>query len=382
MGLEFTGVEPFSDVHITSIIQAPDGRRMSKSLGTGIDPIDLIEGGPRPPVFAQGNQPAGDFPAYGADAVRWGLLAMSSGQDVRFSEDKVAQGQQLTNKLWNAARLILLGVGGAAGGGDRSPVRAAAMPNAVEDRWILSRLERARADLSADIERFDFSHAALGLYDFVYGELCDWYLELVKPRLRAGEPELAATLLHVLTETVALAYPLIPFETEEIYSHIPGTEGLLAARVSDRQATEVDETAEAAVQHAIEAIQELRRWRDLTGVKAGAMLDARLQAPGYEDTLEHVSRLARLTLDGATNGAEAVAAVPIPGGQVQIFAGADLDLEGATARVAEQRKQLEAEIERAERKLANEGFVAKARPEVVQAERDKLARLRAELEAL
>src|SRR6202042_3660648 len=111
MGLEFTGREPFTDVHITAIIQAPDGRRMSKSLGTGIDPIDLIEGGPRPPVFGKGSGAPGDFPAYGADAVRWGLLAMSSGQDVRFSEDKVAQGLQLTNKLWNAARLILLGVG-------------------------------------------------------------------------------------------------------------------------------------------------------------------------------------------------------------------------------------------------------------------------------
>ena len=98
-------------MYITSIIQAPDGRRMSKSLGTGIDPLDLIDGGPRPPVFAQGTEDPGEFPAYGADAVRWGLMAMSSGQDVRFSEDKVAQGQQLTNKLWNAARLILTGVG-------------------------------------------------------------------------------------------------------------------------------------------------------------------------------------------------------------------------------------------------------------------------------
>jgi valyl-tRNA synthetase len=378
MGLEFTGTEPFSDVHITSIIQAPDGRRMSKSLGTGIDPIDLIEGGPRPPVYAKspGGDP-GEFPAYGADAVRWGLLAMSSGQDVRFSEDKVAQGQQLTNKLWNAARLILLGVGGA-----DSQVRAAAMPAAVEDRWVLSRLERARAELSADIERFDFSHAALGLYDFVYGDLCDWYLELVKPRLRAGEPELSATLLHVLTETVALAHPLVPFETEEIYSHIPGAEGLLAARVSDGRSAGTDASAEAAVQNAIEAIQELRRWRDLTRVKAGATLDARLEAPGYEDTIEHVSRLARLNLDGGANGAEPVASVPIPGGKVHIFGGADVDTAGAEARKAERRGKLQAEIERAERKLANEAFVAKARPEVVQAERDKLARLEAELGAL
>ncbi len=107
MGLEFTDDVPFDDVHIHTIIQAPDGRRMSKSLGTGIDPMDLIEGGPRPPVFTEG----GRFPAYGADALRWGLLAMSSSQDVRFSEKKVAQGQQLANKLWNASRLVLLGVG-------------------------------------------------------------------------------------------------------------------------------------------------------------------------------------------------------------------------------------------------------------------------------
>jgi valyl-tRNA synthetase len=207
-------------------------------------------------------------------------------------------------------------------------------------------------------------------------------LGLVKPRWRAGDPPLSATLLHVLTETVALAHPLIPFETEEIYSHIPGTEGLLAAHVSDGTATEVDESAETAVQHAIAAIQELRRWRDLTGVKVGAVLDARLEAPGYEDTIEHVSRLARLSLEGTANGAEPVASVPIPGGQVHIFAGADIDVEGAEKRRAERRGKLEAEVERAERKLANENFVAKARPEIVEAERDKLARLRAELEAL
>jgi valyl-tRNA synthetase len=267
-------------------------------------------------------------------------------------------------------------------GADGVSVRAAPIATAVEDRWILSRLERARAELSADIEGFDFSHAALGLYDFVYGDLCDWYLELVKPRLRAGEPELSATLLYVLTETVALAHPLIPFETEEIYSHIPGAEGLLAARVSGVRSAVLDESAEAAVQHAIEAIQELRRWRDLTRVKAGATLEARLEAPGYEDTIEHVSRLARLNLGGAANGAEPVASVPIPGGQVHIFGGADVDVAGAQERRAERRAKLEAEIERAERKLANEAFVAKARPEVVQSEREKLARLRVELEAL
>jgi valyl-tRNA synthetase len=396
MGLEFTGREPFSDVHITAIIQAPDGRRMSKSLGTGIDPLDLIEGGPRPPVFASGSQqrdaagaavdrereraresraggnPAGDFPAYGADAVRWGLLAMSSGQDVRFSEDKVAQGQQLTNKLWNAARLILLGVD--------ADTRAAAAPSEPEDRWILSRLARAQAEVWERIERYDFSHAALALYDFVYGELCDWYLELVKPRLRARAADLGPTLLHVLTETVALAHPLIPFETEEIYAHIPGAEGLLAARTTSPPSAP-DRVAEEGIGKVIEAVQALRGWRDVAEVKAGSVLAARLRATGYEDTAEHLARLARLDFT-AGDGAESAASVPIPGGSVEILAADDLDLGAAERKRAERRDKLEVEIERAERKLANQGFVAKAPEAVVAAEREKLDRMQAELQTL
>jgi len=372
MGLEFTGQVPFPDVYVHSIIQAPDGRRMSKSLGTGIDPLDLIIGGPRPPVFAKGSRPPGEFPAYGADAVRWGLLAMSSGQDVAFSEERLAQGLQLTNKLWNAARLVLLGVG--------ADARPRPEPTSVEDRWILSRLERAKADIRARIEDYDFSHLALRIYDFVYGELCDWYLELVKPRLRSGEPALGATLLHVLMQTLALAHPVIPFVTEEIYSYVPGAEGLLAAGVPDRVQAPVDEAAEASVGRVIEAVQALRAWRDLAGVKAGATVQARLAAPGYEDTREQVARLARMSL--SADGARPVASVPIPGGAVEILGGEGVDVEAAERKRAAERARLSEEIRRAERKLANDGFVSKAPPEVVQAEREKLARLREELEAL
>ncbi len=381
MGIEFTGEIPFSDVNIHSVIQAPDGRRMSKSLGTGIDPIDLIDGGPRPPVFAAGDdpaRPAGEFPAYGADALRWGLLAMSSGQDVRFSEDKVAQGQQLANKLWNASRFVLLGAG--------DDTRAAIAPTRVEDRWILSRLERVRRGLTERIESFDLTRAALELYDFVYGELCDWYLELVKPRLRDGEPELAATLVHVLTETITIAHPMIPFITEEIWSFVPGAEGLLAARIAGSAPVgEIDDEAEAALARAIEAVQALRSWRNQANVAPGATLTARLRASGYEETAEQVARLARVTLDadpGHRNGSEPVASVLVPGGVVELLPSADLDPGASQARREEQRARLTSEIERAERKLANQGFVAKAPPEVVQAERDKLARLRAEAEAL
>jgi valyl-tRNA synthetase len=373
MGLEFTGQIPFEDVYVHSIIQAPDGRRMSKSLGTGIDPMNLIDGGPRPPVFAHGAEPPGEFPAYGADAVRWGLLAMSSAQDVKFSEDKLAQAQQLTNKLWNASRLILLGVGAEA--------RAAVLRSTIEDRWILSRLERAKDDVGERIEHFDFSHAAMRLYDFVYAELCDWYLEIVKPRLRAGEPELAGTLLHVLTETLALAHPIIPFVTEEIYSYIPGSEGLLAGGIPDHRAA-TDAEAEASMQRMIEAVQALRAWRDSAAVKVGATLSARLAADGYQQTSQQLARLARLSLDGSGGEAQTVAAVPVPGGMVEILASDELDLESAARRHAARRAQLEADIQRSERKLANQGFLSKAPGDVVAAERDKLARLRDELDAL
>src|SRR5215203_5309310 len=174
MGLEFTGEVPFADVYCHSVIQAPDGRRMSKSLGTGIDPLDEIS-------------------KHGADAVRWGLLAMSSTQDVKYSAEKVVQGQALANKLFNASRFVL--------GRVREGAEAAPRPSAVEDRWILSRLQRTAGETRMRIEGFEFSKAALGLYDFVYGELCDWYLELIKGR--EFDEDLSATLLHVLRETLA-----------------------------------------------------------------------------------------------------------------------------------------------------------------------------------
>ncbi len=329
--------------------------------------MDLINGGLRPPVFKEG----GSFPAYGADAVRWGLLAMASDQDVRFSEEKIAQGQQLTNKLWNASRLVLLGVG--------DDARAAVTPRTIEDRWILSRLARAKNSVHELIESFDFSHAALVLYDFVFSELCDWYLELVKPRLRAGEPELMATLPYVLTETLVLAHPIIPFVTEEIYSHVPGGEGLLAARHAG-PATPVDEAAEETMARVIEAVTALRAWRDAAGVKVGVRVPARLAAAGYEETAQHIAALGRLSL--SEDGAAPIDSVPVPGGAVEILATEALDPDAASRKRAAERDRLSQEIERAQSKLSNEGFVAKAPEHVVQAERDKLERLRMELEAL
>src|SRR3954453_12786736 len=352
MGLRFAGDVPFTDVYVHSVIQAPDGRRMSKSLGTGIDPLELID-------------------RYGADATRFGLLAMSSSQDVRFSDEKIAQGGGLANKLWNASRFVLLRVG--------AGVEAAPRPQTVEDRWILSRLERAKATMRGGIEGFDFHHASLGLYSYVFDELCDRYIELVKPRL--DDEAVQATLLHVLRETVALAHPIIPFVTEEIWSYVPGEDGLLAA--SDWPAAHadlVDEAAEHAVEGQFAAVQAVRAWRDAVRVPPGPRLAARLEADGYDELADGIALLARL--EWGANGDEAVAMVPIPGGAVAVLASDAVDLEADRKRREQQRQSLLGEIKRAEGKLANDGFVAKAPEQVVQAERDKLEALRRELAEL
>ena len=371
MGIEFTGEVPFRDVPIHSVIQAPDGRRMSKSLGTGIDPLEEID-------------------AYGGDAVRFGLLAMASSQDVRYAADRVAQGRDLANKLWNASRLILLGVGDAVG--EESPSvgeDGAFASTAPEDRWVLSRLERATERIGELVEGYELSHAARELYAFVWGEVCDWYLELVKPRLydEAGDREhVAATVLGVLRRVLVLAQPILPFVTEEIWSFLPGADrrGLLAVeRWPEVEHGRIDAEAEAEIDRVVEAVTALRRYRDDVDAAASARIPGRLEADGYERTVEHVARLARFELDVATGNGEApIATVTIPGGAVHVLPSDAVDLEEVKRRRTARREALEGEIARAEGKLANRGFVEKAPDHVVAAEREKLARFRTELTKL
>jgi valyl-tRNA synthetase len=376
MGLRFTGEAPFAEVYIHSVIQAPDGRRMSKSLGTGIDPVDEIE-------------------RHGADAVRFGLLAMSSSQDVRYSAEKVQQGQALANKLFNATRFALLRIA-AMNGSPTRPVDIEALapaprPATVEDRWILSRLQRVKEQTARRIESYDFSHAALGLYDFVYGELCDWYVELVKPRLAsdarpdgvAGREDLAATLLHLLRETVALAHPVIPFVTEELWSLLETSGELLAgASYPAAEPALIDEAAELEVGRMIEAVTLIRGWRDSAGARPGLVLTARLSAEGYESTRGALARLARLELREGESVEPLLASVAIAGGVLEVLAGEGLDLAAAEERRAAARVKLEGEIARIQGKLANAGFVEKAPAAVVAGEREKLERLQGELGAL
>ncbi len=371
-GIEFAGDVPFRDVYVHSVIQARDGRRMSKSLGTGIDPLEEID-------------------RHGADALRFGLLAMSSTQDVRFSDAKVQQGADLANKLWNASRLILLNVNsgqnqpgtnarqgqGPAGVGSGT---SKPEPVTVEDRWILSRLEATIASVTATLEEFDFAHAAQEAYAFFWSELCDWYLEIVKPRLYDGEAEVSATLLWLLERTLALLHPIMPFVTEEIWSYHPARRGHLAVHAfpeAGRGAARPE--AEADVQEGIALTRRLRAWRDLVDAPAASVLPT-LASKGPV-LQEFVGRLARFSFadsDATEDGGEQVASV----GPVRVLASGEIDGDAVRARLEERRTELRSEVARAEGKLGNEKFVERAPADVVEEERAKLERYRAELEEL
>jgi valyl-tRNA synthetase len=334
MGLEFMGERPFSDIYITSIIQAKDGRRMSKSLGTGINPLDLID-------------------RYGADGTRYGLLKMSSTQDVRFAEGMLDEGAKLANKLWNAARFVLLQADGEA---EPAPLAATG-----EDRWILSRLAATGEEVLRQLDGYDFAAAVKALYAFIWNDFCDWYVEAAKTRLYGEDAgarrDVSATLVWVLERTVALAHPLLPFVTEEIWGFLPGERGLLlASAMPQPQAEHRDAELEQAAEQDMDVVSEARRIANegaepLVTLAAGTLFASLLP------------KSAKRSVDPSAAAASVVAAA---------------DRSQLEAKLAAAR----AERDRAAAKLDNAGFMQRAPAELVAAEREKLERFGAEVSEL
>ena len=298
---------------------------------------------------------------------------------MRYSAEKVKQGRDLANKLWNASRLILLRV---------DDVPAEPRPETVEDRWIVSRLERATAAVTARLDGFLMSRAALDLYDFFWNEVCDWYLELVKPRLYDEERRPRGAVGDAAARARADAGAAAP-------DHAVRDRGGLGAhagrarpagrRTSGRRCDDdlIDQEAEAVVDRVKQAVTALRRYRDDVGAPAGARIPARLEAEGYEDTAEHVARLARFefTPDGGDDGAPARRRRPR-----RRRAGAGQRRHrprgGGAARRRSSARSSRARSSAPRASWPTRSSSSKAPAQVVEAEREKLARYRAELERL
>jgi valyl-tRNA synthetase len=309
-GLELLGEVPFTDVIIHSTVLAPDGRRMSKSLGTGIDPLDVIG-------------------EHGADAARYGLLKMSSTQDVRFSIGSIVEGRKLANKLWNVARLIL---------SNADDAQPELRPVDLEERWILARLDASRAELEDHLGRFEFAAGTNALYRLTFDDFCDWYAEAIKPRFTDPEDkDVRATALAALVRLLKLLHPVMPHVTEEIWSQLPGRE----SRLIVAPWPEPDERF-AADRTALQRVQDAALVFRRSGVRP--------KLDGDELRIfEAVVRPDRFKADGDPNS---------------------------------EIERLRGEIARAEGMLGNAHFVERAPAEVVEAERQKLARYLRELEAL
>ena len=306
-GLELLGEVPFRDVVIHSTVHAPTGGRMSKSLGTGMNPLAAIE-------------------TYGADATRYGLLKMASSQDVRFSEGAIEEGRKLTTKLWNVARLLLQHAGGV------TPERR---PSALEEHWILARLEQTRQALEDDVARFDFAHAVDGLYHLTFDDFCDWYAESIKPRLYAEDEAARATALHALEILLRLLHPILPHVTEEIWSQFHESRLIVAPWPTENDG--------ATSPHTLDRVQNAA----LVFRRSGVQVE--LASDDERRIFAAVVRPERRQDEG--------------------------DLAAELARLGK-------EIARAEGMLANERFVANAPADVVEAERGKLERYRRERELL
>lgn len=359
-GIEQMGQTPFHTVLIHGLVRDEKGRKMSKSLGNGVDPLEIID-------------------KYGADALRFSLaMGVSPGNDTRFSVEKVEAARNFANKVWNASRFVLMNV--------EAPEALEGKALETPDKWILTRFEEAVRDVSSHMEDGDFGLAAQKIYDFSWSEFCDWYIELAKSRLFGEDAQSKATvravLLHVLEGLLKLLHPFMPFLTEAVYQNLPGKEGFIMLAKWPKAQDAYDFPQEAAqMQGIMELITKIRNLRAEMNVAAGKKTRLTLiPSQGFEKTLESASlyfeRLAsvqstQIVSDRGMINEKTVSAV-CGAGELFIPLGDLVDFQKEEVRLLKELANLENEIARCESKLQNEGFLQKAAPNLVQAERDKL----------
>ena len=370
MGLHFMGNVPFRDVYVHALVRDEQGSKMSKSKGNVIDPLHTID-------------------QYGTDAFRFTLAAFAAqGRDVRMSEKRVEGYRHFINKLWNAARFSLMHIANAP---DANPPETLSLP----DRWILSRLSRVTTEVAGALGQYRFNDAAGALYQFVWHEFCDWYLELIKPTLyddKATEARNAAlwTLGQVLEKTLILLHPFTPFVTEEIWHKLPATRGSIM-QATFPAAEGQDAAAEADMDRIVQIITGIRNIRGEMNIAPSLALKALIQSADGDirQTLDcHkmlICTLARLeALEVTTPGDRppASATAIIPDATVYVPLGGILDVEKETARLEKEGAKLDAELIKLGKKLNNDDFLGKAPDDVVAKVKEKHEELLAKQQKL
>ena len=359
-GLEHMGEKPFSTVFIHGLVRDAQGRKMSKSLGNGIDPLKVIE-------------------EYGADALRFALATGNApGNDMRFSDEKIEAARNFANKLWNASRFVLMNL---TESDEELLAPAEESDLTIEDKWILSKFNALAKSVNDNIENYEVGVALAEIYSFTWDTFCDWYIEMAKSRIfEGGAPALTAkrTLVKVLSGILGLLHPYMPFITEEIYQAIPHScESIMISEYPKFDEALVYSSAEEDVERIISCITAIRTRRAEMNVPPSKKAKLYVVTK-YTETFERASKILEKLASASevilTDGYESDDAVMIAtdAGRMYIPLAEVIDFEKERARLTAEMKKNDAEIERIEKKLANEGFVAKAPAAVIEGEKAKL----------
>jgi valyl-tRNA synthetase len=377
---------PFKEVYFTSLIRDMKGRKMSKSLGNSPDPLDVIQ-------------------EYGADALRFTILYLAPlGQDVLYSNEKCELGRNFANKIWNAGRFLLM---------NKAQLSESSLPSAettvseniseeqldLADRWILSRLNSTIADVNDALGQFEINQGTKILYDFIWHDFCDWYVEMIKGRLYSDEPvEVKQIVLHraiqIFDQTLRILHPIMPFLTEELWQHIQErgeNESIMVAKYPTADNNWIDKVTEqemAFVQLTINSIRNIRGELSVPPSKDIELLirfentvkESVIQK--YQGYFQRLSRVINIRTHHSPERPKHAATAVVDGGEIFIPLEGIIDLDAERQRVQKELEHVASMVEGTERKLANESFVARAPKEVVDKEREKLEHFKGTLEKL
>ena len=375
-GIEQTGKEPFHTVFIHGLVRDAEGRKMSKSLGNGVDPLEVIE-------------------QFGADTLRFTLITGNApGNDMRWRQERVEASRNFANKIWNASRFVLMNLGDE----DFSDLNPADLKLELADQWIISRFNRTVATIDSNLERYFFGEASAALYDYIWSEFCDWYIELIKPRLYQDiDPQAKKTALYVVTtileKTLRLLHPFMPFLTEEIWQVLPHQgESIMVAEWPKVNDDELQEQVENEMALVMDVIRSIRNVRNEMKVNPGKRIKAILHPMDAEKMailekgrayitdlarIENLEIVAELAEKPAKSSATVVSGVEI------ILPLADMiDLGKEIERLEKEIEKTKGEIELASRKLNNEGFVKKAPAQLIESEKAKVEQYTTQLSVL